>query len=140
MIKIACRACSSLNDVNVEKCEVCGIESPDKAPKLEPVAASQSNWGVNLISLSFVGLVLFGLHSCINRERDSTRVGRNFTSMDQCLEFIRNDTGEELKISKDTPGYIAGMTTPSKLFFVCELKNTGTQGLVLQGRWNRHKK
>lgn len=139
MIKTACRACSALNDANVTKCPTCGIVSPNKAPSLDPIVTSRSNWIVNLISLFFVGLILFGLHSCINRERDSTRVGRDFSSMDQCLDFIRADTGEALKIVTDKPGDVSGLTVPSKLFFRCELMNTGTKGIFLQGRWDRKK-
>lgn len=72
--------------------------------------------------------------------QDKQRVGREFTSMRECLEFIEMDTREPLKIFTDKPGDISGKTAKNGLSFRCELMSTGTRGLVLEGRWDRLKK
>lgn len=67
------------------------------------------------------------------------RVGRQFTSMQQCLDFIEKDMGEPLTVQTDKPGDVSGKGKVSGRFFRCELKMTGTQGPVLEGRWDRPK-
>lgn len=70
---------------------------------------------------------------------ETQRVGREFTSMDECLTFIMSDIGDSLEFINDKPGDISGHSTKKKLFYRCELKITGTRGPVLEGRWDRLK-
>lgn len=59
--------------------------------------------------------------------------------MKECLDFIALDTIDTLKILSDEPGDVSGLTERQRLFFRCEVKTTGTRGLVLEGRWDRPK-
>lgn len=67
------------------------------------------------------------------------RVGREFSSMQECLDFIGVDVVDRLKILSDKPGDISGKSETKRLFFRCEARMTGTRGLVLEGRWDRPK-
>lgn len=67
------------------------------------------------------------------------RVGREFSSMQECLSFISKDMGEALNPISDKPGDVSGKGRTSNRFFRCELTVTGTRGPVLQGRWDRPK-
>lgn len=72
--------------------------------------------------------------------KDTQRVGREFSSMSECLRFIEVDVGERLRVLSDKPGDISGKSDVNELFFRCEAKMTGTRGLVLEGRWDRLRK
>lgn len=70
---------------------------------------------------------------------EKERVGRRFQTMAQCLDFIRQDTGDHLQIVTDKPGDVSGKTVRDGLFFRCEARATGTEGIILEGRWDRLK-
>lgn len=115
------------------------------APDKECAAATQkhatwigyprSQWFMALFFAAVVMAVFAWLKP--NPGPETKRVGREFTSMRQCLDFIANDLGEPLKAILDKPGDISGHSTKNKLFYRCELKITGTRGPVLEGRWDR---
>lgn len=62
------------------------------------------------------------------------RLGREFSSMNECMTFIGTQIGP-LKVITDTPGDISGWGD-QKLFFRCEARMTGTRGLLVEGRWS----
>lgn len=70
---------------------------------------------------------------------ETERVGRRFQTMAQCLDFIRQDTGDTLRVITDKPGDVSGKTSRDGLFFRCEARATGTEGIILEGRWDRLK-
>lgn len=70
---------------------------------------------------------------------EKERVGRRFQTMAQCLDFIQQDTGDTLQVITDKPGDVSGTTHRDRLFFRCEARATGTEGLILEGRWDRLK-
>ncbi|KAA0910685.1 hypothetical protein [Pusillimonas sp. ANT_WB101] len=93
------------------------------------------------IAAIVVGLAILGggYWFMYGSESKTHRVGREFVSMDQCLEFIANDTGDQLNVISDELGDVSGKTVLDGLFFRCEARTTGTRGLVLEGRWDRLK-
>lgn len=93
-------------------------------------------------AMSVMGLLsVAGLSVAITACGDSKtqRVGREFSSMQECLDYIAMDTVDSLKILSDEPGDVSGRTERQRLYFRCEAKATGSRGLVLEGRWDRPK-
>lgn len=62
------------------------------------------------------------------------RLGRDFSSMDECMSFINSQIGP-LKPITDKLGHISGHGD-QKLFFICETQVTGSKGIYVQGRWD----
>lgn len=133
-----CKSCNGSIRLMATKCPHCGVIEPVAQPFKLSKALPGINW-IFVVNLSAMSLVLFGFYSCMNYKPDAEkqRVGREFSSMAECLEFIRSDTGEGLNVVNDKPGDVSGLTIPSKLFFRCEVMDTGTKGIFLQGRWDR---
>lgn len=72
-----------------------------------------------------------------SKDSERDRVGREFRSIPECVDFIRDDLDERLKIMTDEPSSVSGMSAENGLFFVCDSKETGTRGRVISGRWDR---
>lgn len=89
-------------------------------------------------AIAVVGLAVVLAGCGGSAEKD--RVGREFSSMKQCIDFIQNDIREELHVASDKPGDVSGYSKPSRHFFRCELMRTGTRGTYLEGRWDRPKR
>lgn len=77
-----------------------------------------------------------GLVAC---GESTQRVGREFHSMQQCLAFIEQDVRESLVTQTDTLQNVSGKTAETGKFFRCELKETGSRGRFVEGRWDRAK-
>lgn len=91
-----------------------------------------------LVGVAAVAVLLVG---CSGKP-EYKRVGRDFSSLQQCVRFIEADIakalpGEQLSIVTDTPTEVSGLSKPNRMFFTCEIQKTGTRGTVLQGRWDQ---
>lgn len=81
-------------------------------------------------------VVLLG---CGEKKPETVTVGREFHSMQECINFIETDLKDFTKPARDTPDLISGFTINDRLYFICEAKVTGTRGRVITGRWDRLK-
>ena len=60
-------------------------------------------------------------------------MGKKFSSMSECLESIKNTTGQPLKPMTDKPTEVTGFLGETGLQFYCGLKETGTEGTYIDG-------
>lgn len=88
MIKIACRACTTLNEPNLNQCPACGIMSPDKAPEIVPSA--ELNTTVNWIMWGIFLVIVLALYSCMKespeeKQQKSVAAAKNKRAGFHCL-------------------------------------------------------
>lgn len=114
-----------------------GFTTRDSATQYLKVAQQgkrQMAWAIAPVALT---LIFLGGWWWMASTKESSRVGREFASMQQCLDFVESDMGEPLRVQVDKPGDVSGKGSQSGRFFRCEIQMTGTRGPVLQGRWDR---
>jgi hypothetical protein len=82
----------------------------------------------------FVKLILFScflfLISC--DQPPSVQSGK-FSSMNKCLSALKKATGQQLNILRDSPSRVSGYIGKTKRDFSCSLKQTGSQGVYIEG-------
>lgn len=71
-------------------------------------------------------------------EPEPQLLGAKFGSMEECLDSIKNKTGEPLDPMTDKPEHVTGFLGKTGLQFNCEVKHTGTEGTYVDG-WYQEK-
>lgn len=66
-------------------------------------------------------------------EPETQVMGGKFSSMPQCLETIKNRSGQPLRPMTDTPEKVTGYLGDTNLNFYCGVKQTGTEGTYIEG-------
>lgn len=80
---------------------------------------------------------LFLLAGC-SSEPKTELVSAKFSSMDECLEKIKSASGySTLRPMTDKPTHVSGYLGDTNFDFNCELKNTGTEGIYVEGWYDK---
>lgn len=81
------------------------------------------------ILLASITLFMIGCSA----EPETQVMGGKFSSMSQCLETIKNRSGQPLRPMTDTPEKVTGYLGDTNLNFYCGVKQTGTEGTYIEG-------
>lgn len=86
---------------------------------------------------SFLFLISVTFLCACSSEPAPTILGAKFKTIPECLDSISRKNGVKLRVITDKPNEVSGFLGDSYLGFYCGLKETGTEGIYIDGWYEK---